>query len=820
MTPDREFFGTIRILLVEDNPGDARLIRALLDEAHIGAYELTVAERLAEAIDRLSRQRFEAVLLDLGLPDSDGLDSVRRIREHAWEAPIIVLTGQTDAAVGIEAVKIGAQDYFRKGDVQGNLLAPALRFAIERQHLLNDIEARTQALSESESRFRAFMEASPAAICVKDLDTRYVYANQELGRRMGVATEDLIGRVARDCFPADIANRAGEQDAEVLRQARVFRFEVSPENQQAGVHQLVTKFPIHDADDEIVGLGMVSIDISEQKKAEAALLRSNRSLRTLSACNEALVRSADERHLLDEICRCISEIGQYPLAAVFLLREGEENVLAVESRSGSASGWLDGWYGDIASEGTDCPICTACRTNRIGVAVFSDGVTEGAAHMAAAREAGLASSILLPLVREGEPFGVLGVFSDETDRFDETEIALMEELAGDLAFGIYTRRLDERRKAAEESLRKLSRAVDQSSNIVIITDRRGKIEYVNPKFVEVTGYSAEEAIGNTPHILSSGETDPAEYAVLWDTVSDGGEWRGVFHNTRKDGSLYWAETAISPVRDDSGEITHFIGIEQDVTKKRATENRLRQAEKMESLGSLAGGIAHDFNNMLLPIQALTRLAMRDLPDGDRHKEQLEKVVEAAVRAQELVTRIMAFSRSAEGSKKTVRLADIVDGAAELLRATLPKTIDLSVRVDADVGMIEADSTQIQTVILNLASNSADAMAGKVGHVAIFLDRLFLERPRFSGHTVLHSGDYARLVIEDDGPGIPEANLRRIFEPFFTTKAVGEGTGLGLAMVHGIVTEHGGSIFVESSVGAGATFEILLPLLPDTEGVSA
>ena len=816
MTPKDAFFGTIRILLVEDNPGDARLIQALLDDANIGVYELTMVERLRDAIDRLAKQRFEAVLLDLGLPDSDGLDSVRRIREHARESPIIVLTGQTDAAVGLEAVKSGAQDYFRKGDVQGNLLAPALRFAIERQRLLNDIEARTRALSESESRFRAFMEASPAAICVKDHDARYIYANQELGRRMGIAPEDLIGRIARDCFPADVANRAQEQDAEVLREGRVYRFEVAPAAGQAGVHQLVTKFPIRDSSGEITGLGMVSIDITEQKTAEAALLRSNRSLRTLSACNEALVRSLDEHHLLDEICRCISEVGQYPLAAVFLGNDGAERALTVESRSGSAADWLDDWSGDVDTEGFDCPICAAHRTNRIGVVDFTGGEATEAACMVAARKSGLASAILLPLAREGMPLGVLGVFSDETGRFDESEISLMEELAGDLAFGIHTRRLDERRKMAEESLRKLSRAVDQSPNAVVITDHDGKIEYVNPKFVEVTGYAAEEAIGKTPGILSSGEMERAEYAALWETISSGVEWRGVFHNKRKDGSLYWADSTISPVRDDQGRISHFIGIAQDVTRKRATENRLRQAEKMESLGSLAGGIAHDFNNMLLPIQALTRLAMRDLPDGDRHKEQLEKVVEAAVRAQELVKRIMAFSRSAEGYKKPVRLGDIVNGAAELLRATLPKTIDLAVEVDSDVGMIEADGAQIQTVILNLASNSADAMAGRVGHVTIILEKLFLERPRFSGHIVLHSGDYARLVVRDDGPGISEVNLRRIFEPFFTTKAVGEGTGLGLAMVHGIVTEHGGTIFVESATGAGATFEILLPLLAGAE----
>ena len=194
----------------------------------------------------------------------------------------------------------------------------------------------------------------------------------------------------------------------------------------------------------------------------------------------------------------------------------------------------------------------------------------------------------------------------------------------------------------------------------------------------------------------------------------------------------------------------------------------------------------------------------------------KRVVEASARARDLVARILAFSRSSDIERKLEPAADIVQDAVELLRATLPKTIELSVSIDPHTGFIEADRAQIQTVILNLASNAADAMGGKVGHLDIELKPRRLGTPLLSEHGSLPAGDFAELIVRDDGPGISDRILARIFEPFFTTKSVGEGTGLGLAMVHGIIIEHGGTINVTSRLGKGTEFQILIPLKEQEE----
>jgi signal transduction histidine kinase len=232
---------------------------------------------------------------------------------------------------------------------------------------------------------------------------------------------------------------------------------------------------------------------------------------------------------------------------------------------------------------------------------------------------------------------------------------------------------------------------------------------------------------------------------------------------------------------------------------------------MESLGNLAGGIAHDFNNMLLPILTLSSMAMRDLPEGDRQRRRLGMVVEAAERARALVQRILAFSRTGDSTRESIDMAGIVGDAVDLLRVTLPKTIDLATRVNPHTGEAHVDRAQVQTMILNLASNAADAMGGKPGRLEIDLDRVEIDDATSLAQPGLAAGPYARLIVRDTGSGIPEEIRSRIFEPFFTTKKVGEGTGLGLAMVHGIVTEHDGTISVESAMGVGTTIQILLPL---------
>ena len=233
---------------------------------------------------------------------------------------------------------------------------------------------------------------------------------------------------------------------------------------------------------------------------------------------------------------------------------------------------------------------------------------------------------------------------------------------------------------------------------------------------------------------------------------------------------------------------------------------------MEALGNLAGGIAHDFNNMLLPILALTELTMLDLPEDHDGRENLSAVIEAARHAQYLVQQVLTFSRQDESEIAEIEISSSISDALSLLRSVLPSTITMIEAIDTNVGIVLADKAQISSIVMNLGSNAADAMAGKVGELEVKLTRLRATARLASEFPSLKDGsDYARLTMRDTGCGMDHEMLEKIFNPFFTTKPVGEGTGLGLAMVHGIVNRFDGVINVQSTPGVGSTFEVFLPL---------
>jgi PAS domain S-box-containing protein len=383
---------------------------------------------------------------------------------------------------------------------------------------------------------------------------------------------------------------------------------------------------------------------------------------------------------------------------------------------------------------------------------------------------------------------------------------------------VTTRDISERRRA-EEQLRLLSQAVEQSPALVMITDAHGDIQYVNPRFVEVTGYAAREVLGRNPRLLKSGLTPGAIYRDLWTTVQRGERWFGELHNRKKNGDHYWESAMISPIRDSTGHTTHFLGIKEDITQRKAAEEAkgrletlLRQAQKMEALGTLAGGIAHDFNNILGAILGYTELARKDAQHAPQVLESLDEVARAGARARDLIRQILAFSRQGKPERKPIRLQPIVEECGKLLRATLPASLEIALEIVPDPSVVLADSSQIHQVLMNLCTNAAHAMGGAPGRLTIGLHAIQADAALAKDHPDLRPGRYMRLRVADTGCGMDEATLKRIYDPFFTTKGPGEGTGLGLAVVHGIVLDHQGAIVAQSAPGEGSTFDLFFPAL--------
>ncbi|MCF8145873.1 MAG: PAS domain S-box protein [Deltaproteobacteria bacterium] len=369
-----------------------------------------------------------------------------------------------------------------------------------------------------------------------------------------------------------------------------------------------------------------------------------------------------------------------------------------------------------------------------------------------------------------------------------------------------------REKLAEEERSRLMSAIEQAGEAIVITDDKGNIQYVNPAFERITGYREAEIKGKNSRILKSGEQDEAFYKDLWQTITSGKTWTNRMVNRRKDGSRYTEEASISPVRDKGGVIANFVAVKRDVTSEMEMERRLTQAQKMEAIGNLAGGIAHDFNNILSPIMLHAEMAMMDLPPESPLQMNMKQIYKSGERARDLVQQILTFARVKEEEKIPLKASLIVKEVVKFLRSTIPSTIQIRYRLKTDRDTILADPTQMHQILMNLCTNAAHAMLEKGGELMVTLTETHVGPEEASRLGEIAPGGFLRMSVSDTGSGIPPEIIDKIFEPYFTTKEQGQGTGLGLAVIHGIVKNCDGHIMVESEEGKGSAFHVLLPVV--------
>ncbi len=369
------------------------------------------------------------------------------------------------------------------------------------------------------------------------------------------------------------------------------------------------------------------------------------------------------------------------------------------------------------------------------------------------------------------------------------------------------------RKIAEEEERKLAWVVQQSPASILITDTEGKIEFVNQKLLELTGYQEHELIGKTPNILKSGHTTRDDYREIWQRLAQGHPWSGVFKNLRKDGSHYWATTSLLPLFDEQGQIINYIGMGEDITEKRRVDEQIAQVQKMEAVGILAGSVAHDFNNILMTIIGNTELIRLDAEDFDAPDDvltSLEQIEIASRRARVLIQQLLSFARQQPRNATRLELNGAIREALELIHvSTTAKAKVVFNSDDTDVAT-EIDPTAFYQIIMNLCHNAIEAMGDKGGTVTITLD--CLPPNDAAGLPNLPNGALGtlRIQVNDNGPGIPKDIQQKVFDPFFSTKPAGKGTGLGLAIVRNWVNEVHGNVTLQSSRSTGTCFTLLFP----------
>ena len=818
---------TFRVLLIEDNPGDALLVQTALADHVPGMFAIIGVERLADALARIAAEPFDVVLCDLGLPDSDGLDTALAVMDRAEVLPLVVLTGSHDAAVGRAAIRRGAQDFLVKGESSGALIERTLRFAIERKRLEIALRAANETLErrvaartgelhrelaerrqaeESLKTRNALLYAlinSPADIVIFSLDRNYRYTtfNEKHRQEMRAIwqAELQVGTSLLECMTDSRLRELARQSID-----RALGGEIVTEIQHqpgADIHYEFAWNPVRQADGKITGVTAFIRDVTQRVAMQTASDEARLALLSMledQALDQAALRDSDAfgRAILDSV----------------------DVEIAVLDRSGVITAVNRPWHAFALGNGIvpDQPAPhTGVGENYLALCRTSSGATSDEA--ASAGE-GIQAVLdgRLPLFRLEYP-----CHSQQQQRWFSMSVTPLETEDG----GAVVAHTDiTERRQAEESLRKLALAVEQSPESIIITNTRAEIEYVNQAFVQATGYRQEEAIGKNPRILQSGRTPPETYVGMWAELNQGLPWKGEFHNRKKDGRDCIEFAIITPLRQADGSISHYVAVQEDVTEKirigieldshrhhlqqlvaeRTTElvDARRQAEAANAAKSnFLANMSHEIRTPMNAIVGLTHL-LRRAGATPQQVDRLDKIDGAGRHLLAIINDILDLSKIEAGKMQLesvdFHLSAILDNVTSIIgQAAQAKGL----RLETDAGSVplwlRGDVTRLRQALLNFASNAV-----KFSETGSIVLRTKLLEDDGAGLLV-------RFEVQDSGIGIAPGQMGRLFKAFeqadtSTTRKYG-GTGLGLVITRRMAELMGGEVGAESTPGVGSTF---------------
>ena len=655
---------------------------------------------------------------------------------------------------------------------------------------VREITARKRAQEQLQRTTRTLNSildsATEYAIVAIDRRFRVVHFSPAAERLFGYSAEAIVGEHVRG-MPLWGSISTARIRAALRESLRNGKWEGPlklrrPDGGPATLHAVA--MPMRDEQEQTTGLILFAQDVTAREQADE-LVEAQRDLglvlgstndlaEALRVCVETALRVAD-----------MDSGGLYIADA----KTGAFEPMHHTSGPGEAAGGLDRWEPDSP------------QVRRIieGRPVFVEdrALLRQIPGCRAYRSVGL-----VPILHEGKAIGCLCVATRRMATVPSFSRRALESIAAQVVSVII-------RLKAEQARVRLATAVEQAGEAVVITDLRGRIEYANPAFERITGYSQNEIVGRRASLVKSGEHDAAFYRELWDTITSGKTWTGRFVNRRKDGRLYQEDALISPVRDGSGKIVNYVAVKRDVTRETILEAQLRQSEKLDAVGQLAGGVAHEFNNLLTAILGQSESIAQHVPAEHPAAACAERIRTSTDRAAELVRQLMAFGRKQIGNTQVLDLSVVAENAAQLLRPLIGEHIRIETEHSSEPAWVRADAGQLQQMITSLSVNARDAMPDG-GVLKLQTTVVDLDEEVEGAHEPVAPGHYVTLAVQDTGRGMDGASLRHLFEPFFTTKGLGRGTGLGLAAVHGIVRQHDGRIVVQSAPGEGTTFRVYLP----------
>lgn len=673
-------------------------------------------------------------------------------------------------------------------DSRGNLTG-----AIEAIEDITDRKNTEEALISANQQLNDIIELLPDATFVVDNDPKVIAWNRAIEEMTGVNKKDMIGKRNHEWTVPfygdrrehllDLLDRNDETVQSryqyVERRGDLLRAEtfVPLLHGGEGAYVFATVAPLYDIHGNRVGAIESIRDITDRKRAEENLKESQQQL-------------ADIINFLPD--------------ATFVM-DGEGKVIAwnraIEDMTGvSAAEMLGKGNYEYA-----LPFYGVRRPILIDLVLESEKRLESEYHSMQKGDSVLEGEAFTPALK-GEGAYLYG------------KASILRDSKGAVVGAIESIRDITGRKKVEEALvraeEKYRSIVENAIEGIFQTTLDGRILSANPAFARIVGYkSPEEVTGAFTDVRRQLYVDPHRRIEMLKQIERLGrvqEFEARFY--RKDRTIAYTSLNVRAVRDEKGELAFLEGTVQDITERKGLESRLLQAQKMEAIGTLAGGIAHDFNNILAAIIGYTEMTRNKLARRPELQVYLDQVLKSCERARNLVAQILTFSRKTDQEIRPIDMGPLVKEALKMLRATLPSTIDINVNLDPDICAVLAEPTQIHQVIINLCTNAAHAMREKGGTLDISLAKIELTPQTTLLQSDMNPGPYVILTVSDTGTGISSGILDRIFDPFFTTKERGEGTGLGLSVVYGIVKGYGGYITVQSEVGNGSVFRVYLPAI--------